>query len=82
MVASGGEKNTWGRSQRAHGAPGWDSGERASERASTERAAAAHSGRAQRAVRRTKGNSERSPRRKGTGHKSGGGGGRDRVLFC
>jgi len=56
--------------------------ERASERASTERAAAAHSGRAQRAVRRTKGNSERSPRRKGTGHKSGGGGGRDRVLFC
>ncbi len=33
MVASGGEKNTWGRSQRAHGAPGWDAGERASERA-------------------------------------------------
>jgi hypothetical protein len=33
MVASGGEKNTWERSQRAHGAPGWAAGERASERA-------------------------------------------------
>lgn len=29
MVASGGQNNTWGRSQRAHGAPGWDAGERA-----------------------------------------------------
>jgi hypothetical protein len=53
----------------------------ASERASTERAAAAHSGRAQRAVRRTKGTSDRSPRRKGTGHKKARLG-RDRVTWA